>query len=53
MIDLTAKPIWQWSAQSTLPRSLSARTSSSSTSPIKQALMPRSLDLNFSLKYRS
>jgi hypothetical protein len=52
MIDITAKPTWQWSANNTSARSLSARTSNVGTSALKQALMPRSLDLNFSLKYR-
>jgi hypothetical protein len=52
MINLTAKPVWQWSAQNTSPRSLNARTSSLGTSTFKQTLLPRSLDVNFSLKYR-
>jgi len=52
MINITAKPTWQWSGKNTSARSFSARTSSSGTSALKHALMPRSLDLNFSLKYR-
>lgn len=51
MMNITAKPTWQWSDKNT-SRSLSARTSNAGTSALKQALMPRSLDLNFSLKYR-
>jgi hypothetical protein len=52
MINITAKPTWQWSDKNTSARSLNARTSNAGTAALKQALMPRSLDLNFSLKYR-
>jgi len=52
MINSTAKRTGQWLVQNTSTRSSSAKTSSAGISPIKQALMPRSLDLNFSLKYR-
>jgi len=52
MINLTAKPTWQWSSKNTSVRPVSARTSNMATSALKQALMPRSLDLDFSLKYR-
>lgn len=52
MINLTAKPALQWSSKDTSARSISTRTSNTGMSMLKQALMPRSLDLNFSLKYR-
>jgi hypothetical protein len=52
MINLTAKPAWQWSSKNTSARSISTQTSNTGTSALKQALMPRSLDLDFSLKYR-
>jgi hypothetical protein len=52
MINNSAKPTWQWSGKNTSARSISTRTSSAGTSALKQALMPRSLDLDFSLKYR-
>lgn len=52
MINVTAKPAWQWSGQNASARLPSTRTNSAIISPLKQALMPRSVDLNFSLKYR-
>jgi hypothetical protein len=52
MINLTAKPAGQWSSKNTTVRSISTRTSNTGTSALKQALMPTSLDLEFSLKYR-
>jgi len=52
MIDITAKPTWTWSSQKSPARSLSTRTSNAGATVIKQALLPRSLDLAFSLKYR-
>ncbi|HTD07000.1 hypothetical protein [Undibacterium sp.] len=54
MINLKAQPTWQWSSKNTTARPLSARPSNAGASAIKQALMPRSLDLNleFALKYR-
>jgi hypothetical protein len=52
MIKLSTKPTWQWSSKDTSSRSISTRTSNTGTSALKQALMPRSLDLDFSLKYR-
>ena len=52
MIDLTAKPTRQWSSKNAPARSLSARTSNAGATVLKQALLPRSLDLAFSLKYR-
>lgn len=52
MINLTAKPIWQWSGKNVLPRPPGAQVRNTGASALKQALMPRSLDLEFSLKYR-
>lgn len=52
MMNVTAKPTWQWSDKNTTARSLSARSGNAGTSVLKQALMPRSLDVDFSLKYR-
>jgi len=52
MMNLTAKPTWQWSSKNAPGRSLSSRTANAGTSALKQALMPRSLDVDFSLKYR-
>lgn len=52
MIDITARPTWQWSSKNANPRSASTRTSNAGVIVIKQTLLPRSLDLAFSLKYR-
>lgn len=52
MINLAAKPVWQWSSKDASPRTISVRTGNVGISPLKQAMLPRSLDLNFSLKYR-
>lgn len=52
MINLTAKPVWQWSGKNALPRSPSARSGKTGAAALKHALMPHSLDLEFSLKYR-
>jgi hypothetical protein len=52
MMKITAKPTWQWLGKNTSARSLSARAGPTGASAIKQAFMPRSLDLDFSLKYR-
>jgi hypothetical protein len=52
MIDITAKPTWQWSSRNANPRSASTRSNNAGALVIKQTLLPRSLDLAFSLKYR-
>lgn len=52
MIDITAKPTWQWSSKNANARSASTRTNNAGAIVIKQTLLPRSLDLAFSLKYR-
>lgn len=52
MMNITAKPTWQWSSKNTPTRSPAARTGNLGAAVIKQALLPRSLDLAFSLKYR-
>ena len=52
MMNITTKPTWQWSSKNTSARSLSTRTGNAGISALKQALMPRSLDVDFSLKYR-
>lgn len=50
MIDITAKPTWQWSSKNASRHSVSTRTHTADV--MKHALLPRSLDLAFSLKYR-
>lgn len=52
MMNITAKPTWQWASKNSPTRSHGARTGTAAASVVKQALMPRSLDLAFSLKYR-
>ena len=54
MVKITAKPTWQWSGKNTSASSPSTRTGNTGISPLKHALLPRSLDLDldFSLKYR-
>jgi hypothetical protein len=52
MINITAKPVWQWSTKKLPARSFQASAANTGTSALKQALMPRSLDVAFSLKYR-
>ena len=51
MIDITATPTWQWSSKNAT-RSASTRTNNAGAIVIKQTLLPRTLDLAFSLKYR-
>jgi len=51
-MNITAKPTWEWSGKNNPARSLKARPDNRGSSALKQALMPRSLDLSFSLKYR-
>ena len=52
MIDIIARPTWQWSSKNANLRSASTRTNNAGAIVIKQTLLPRSLDLAFSLKYR-
>jgi hypothetical protein len=52
MMKITAKPTWHWSGKNTTARSLGGQSGNVGSSALKQALMPRSLDLTFSLKYR-
>ena len=52
MVDITARPTWQWSSKNANPRSTGTRTNHAGAIVIKQTLLPRSLDLAFSLKYR-
>jgi hypothetical protein len=52
MIDITAKPTWQWSSKNANTPSANTRTNHTGGIVIKQTLLPRSLDLAFSLKYR-
>lgn len=54
MITVTAntKPTWQFSGRSIPAFSSANRSSSAGTSVLKQALLPRSLDVSFALKYR-
>jgi hypothetical protein len=51
MIDITAKPTWQWSSKNANTPSANTRTNAGAM-VIRQTLLPRSLDLAFSLKYR-
>lgn len=52
MIDITARPTWQWSSKNANPRSASTRTNNAGAIAIKQISIPRSLNLAFSLKYQ-
>lgn len=52
MMNITAKPTWQWSSKNNTARTISSRTDGDARSALKQALLPRSLDVDFSLKYR-
>jgi len=52
MIDVTARPTWQWCSKNASPRSASTRTNNAGAIAIKQTSIPRSLDLALSLKYR-
>jgi hypothetical protein len=53
-MNITARPTWQWLGKNTSANSPRTRTANIGISPLKQALLPRSFDLNldFSLKYR-
>lgn len=52
MIDITAKPTWQWSSKNANTPSANTRNNHGGAIVIRQTLLPRSLDLAFSLKYR-
>ena len=52
MMTVTAKPAWQWSSNAAPARSRLTSGSARASSPLQQALLPRSLDLAFSLRYR-
>jgi hypothetical protein len=52
MIDITAKPTWQWSSKNANTPSANTRNNHGGAIAIKHTLLPRSLDLAFSLKYR-
>ena len=52
MMNITAKPTWQWPSKNAPARLLGARTGNAGAAVLKQAFLPRSLDLAFSLKYR-
>jgi hypothetical protein len=52
MIDITAKPTWQWSSKNVNRPPANTRTNNAGAIVIRQTLLPRSLDLEFSLKYR-
>jgi hypothetical protein len=47
MIKVSANPTWEW--QSSKPSGVITRTAPVT---IRQTILPRSLDLDFSLKYR-
>jgi len=52
MMKVTAKPAWQWSSNAT-PSTLRMPSSfARAPSPLRNALLPRSLDMSFSLRYR-
>lgn len=54
MIKISANPTWEW--QSSKPNGVSTSTAPVITRAapitIRQTILPRSLDLDFSLKYR-
>jgi hypothetical protein len=52
MTDITERPNLQWSSKNSDTRAAGTRCSSADAIAIKQTLLPRSLDLAFSLKYR-
>lgn len=52
MMNIAAKPTWQVSSKNTPTRSLSTRASNAGPTVLKQLLLPRSLDVEFSFKYR-
>lgn len=52
MTNTTAKPTLPLPAKNAPASALTARSSTTNTNVLKQALMPRSLDVDFSLKYR-
>lgn len=52
MMHISAKPTWQWASKNTPAHSPGTRTSNVGVAVFKQAILPRSLDLAFSLKYR-
>jgi hypothetical protein len=54
MINLTAKPTWQWTSKNAPAMSLGARTGNAGSGALTQILLPRSMDVNlsFALKYR-
>ena len=52
MMKVTAKPSWQWSSNSASAPSRTTSGFARSPSPLGQALLPRSLDVSFSLRYR-
>lgn len=52
MTNIAAKPNVPLPAKNTPASTLTARSNTSSTNVLKQALMPRRLDVDFSLKYR-
>lgn len=52
MVNITAKPMWQWSSKKNPARPLKASIGNTGVDALKYALLPRSLDVDFSLKYR-
>lgn len=52
MTNITAKPNPPLPVKHAPASTLNARSNTSSTNVLKQALMPRRLDVDFSLKYR-
>jgi hypothetical protein len=52
MVNITAKPIWQWSSTKIPARTLNPSIGNTGAASLKHALLPRSLDVDFSLKYR-
>lgn len=53
-MDINVRPNWKWTSGSTPSLPSVVRTSAPAASVLKQALLPRSMDLNvsFALKYR-
>lgn len=52
MTNIAAKPTLPLPAKNTPASTLTSLSNTSSTNILKQALLPRRLDVDFSLKYR-
>lgn len=52
MMNVIAKPARQWSSNTAPASSRMTSGFARAPSPLRQALLPRSLDVSFSLRYR-